>query len=69
MVSPQARTHDKQQPFGHLIIKDLIVNQWFGSKGEGVKHPSVFKDIPSPLLALVSVAVIFLSFRNNVLNF
>ncbi|KIK82191.1 hypothetical protein PAXRUDRAFT_154333 [Paxillus rubicundulus Ve08.2h10] len=53
----QACTFDKQQPFRHLIIKDLIISQWFGGKGEGVKYPEAFKGIPLPLLALVECAL------------
>ncbi|KIM70943.1 hypothetical protein SCLCIDRAFT_99821, partial [Scleroderma citrinum Foug A] len=33
----KTHTYDMQQPFHHPIIKDLIVNQWYSSKGEGAK--------------------------------
>ncbi|KIM65151.1 hypothetical protein SCLCIDRAFT_113568 [Scleroderma citrinum Foug A] len=45
------------QPFSHPIIKDLIINQWFGSKGEGIKYASTFRDISNALLTLVAAVV------------
>ncbi|KIM56825.1 hypothetical protein SCLCIDRAFT_131683, partial [Scleroderma citrinum Foug A] len=53
----KTRTYDKQQPFHHPIIKDLIVNQWYSSKGEGAKYVSIFKEMPNCLLALVATVL------------
>ncbi|KIK79202.1 hypothetical protein PAXRUDRAFT_81139, partial [Paxillus rubicundulus Ve08.2h10] len=58
-LNVKAHTFDKQQLFCHPIIKDLIISQWFGAKGEGVKYPEAFKGVPLPLLALVATAVGF----------
>ncbi|KIJ57463.1 hypothetical protein HYDPIDRAFT_104219, partial [Hydnomerulius pinastri MD-312] len=51
------RKFDKQQPFMHSIIKNIILTQWFGKKGDGVKCVTGFKGMPNALLALVATAV------------
>ncbi|EGO02636.1 hypothetical protein SERLA73DRAFT_70131 [Serpula lacrymans var. lacrymans S7.3] len=39
------------------IFKDLIHNQWYGRKGEGVHYPEHFKGIPLALLAIITTAI------------
>ncbi|EGO28276.1 hypothetical protein SERLADRAFT_405883 [Serpula lacrymans var. lacrymans S7.9] len=53
----KARTFNKQKPFCHQIFKDLIHNQWYGCKGEGVHYPEHFKGIPLALLAITTAAI------------
>ncbi|EGN93461.1 hypothetical protein SERLA73DRAFT_78756 [Serpula lacrymans var. lacrymans S7.3] len=53
----KARTFNKQKPFCHQVLKDLIYNQGYGRKGEGVYYPEHFKGIPLALLVITTVAI------------
>ncbi|EGO30842.1 hypothetical protein SERLADRAFT_404837 [Serpula lacrymans var. lacrymans S7.9] len=53
----KARTFNKHKPFCHQIFKDLIHNQWYGHKGEGVCYHEHFQDIPLALLVITTAAI------------
>jgi hypothetical protein len=69
----QNKTYNVQAPFQSSLIKEIIAKQWFPSpRSEGIKYSKYFKDIPTPIIALVVSAVSFLTLcakDNNVLNF
>ncbi|EGO30171.1 hypothetical protein SERLADRAFT_404464 [Serpula lacrymans var. lacrymans S7.9] len=53
----KARTFNKQKPFCHQIFKDLIHNQWYGHKGEGLylQLPQQLLNVPSGDTQMVGV--------------
>ncbi|EGO02513.1 hypothetical protein SERLA73DRAFT_150234 [Serpula lacrymans var. lacrymans S7.3] len=51
----KGRTYNKQKPFSNSIFKDLIRNQWFGRKGEGIRLSVLLE----PMMVMVKAYKIF----------
>ncbi|EGO03639.1 hypothetical protein SERLA73DRAFT_149872 [Serpula lacrymans var. lacrymans S7.3] len=51
----KGRTYNKQKPFSNPVFKDLIRNQWFGRKGEGIRLSVLLE----PIIVVVRAYKVF----------
>ncbi|KAG0702910.1 hypothetical protein DFH29DRAFT_1044782 [Suillus ampliporus] len=48
---------DRKSLFCNQLLKDLCITQWFGAKGEALRFPDAFKQVPDCILALIATAI------------